>query len=235
MVNPFLRSDATGLQGVSYDVGLRAHMQSIFRYMAGGLAATGFVAFLVANTALAGLIFGTPLRWVAILAPLVFMFYMNARAERVSAARLQTLFWVFSSLMGLSMGALFLIYTHESLARTFFITAGTFGAMSLWGYTTKRDLTGFGSFLMMGVLGLFIAMFVNLLMGSSMMLWITSVLGVAIFTGLTAYDVQRIKYSFSESYGQESNSKLAVMNALGLYLNFINAFQFLLSLTGDRR
>jgi FtsH-binding integral membrane protein len=238
MVDPFFRAPAANREaaaGVSYDAGLRAHMQRVFNYMAGGLAITGLVAFLVANTFLAGLVFGTPLKWVAIFAPLVFMIYLNVKFQGMSASKAQTIFWLFCATMGLSMAALFMVFTGASVARAFFITAATFGAMSLWGYTTRADLSGFGSFLMMGVVGLLIAMVVNLFMASAAIQWVVSVLGVAIFTGLTAWDVQNIKQSYAEGWGAEANSKLAVMGALKLYLNFINAFQFLLTLTGDRR
>ncbi len=238
MVDPFFRTTATGREaavGVTYDAGLRAHMQRVFNYMAGGLAITGLVAFIVANTALAGIVFGTPLKWVAIFSPLVFMIYMNVKMMSISASKAQTLFWLFCGTMGLSMAAIFLVFTQASIARAFFITAATFGTMSLWGYTTKADLTKFGSFLVMGVVGLLIASLVNLFMGSAMLQWIVSVLGVAIFTGLTAYDVQNIKQMYAEGWGTEANNKMAVLGSLRLYLNFINAFQFLLSLMGDRR
>ena len=236
MVEPFFRADVSSVsQAVSYDAGLRAHMQRVFNYMAGGLAITGVIAFLVANTSLAALIFGTPLKWVAMFAPMVFILYMNFKMQTISAARAQTLFWFFCGTMGLSMAAIFLVFTGASVARAFFITSATFATMSLWGYTTKRDLTSFGAFLFMGVIGLFIASVVNMFMASSMLHWIVSVLGVAIFTGLTAYEVQTIKQTYDEGWGTEANSKLAVIGALGLYLNFINAFQFLLSLIGDRR
>ncbi len=236
MVDPFSRAQSVSpAKTGSMDAGLRAHMIRVFNYMGGGLAITGLVAFLVANTALAEVIFGTPLKWLAMLAPFAFIFYMNFKFQGMSASKAQTIFWLFCGAMGLSMAAIFMVFTGASVARAFFITGATFGAMSLWGYTTKRDLTGFGAFLMMGVLGLFIAMIVNLFMGSTMLQWIVSVAGVAIFTGLTAYDVQNIKRNYSAGWGAETNNKLAVMGALQLYLNFINAFQFLLSLTGDRR
>jgi uncharacterized protein len=236
MVDPFTpASVARERAGVTFDAGLRAHMLRVFNYMAGGLAITGVVAFIVANTALAGLIFGTPLKWVAILSPLVFMIFMNVKMQTMSAARAQTMFWIFCGIMGLSMAAIFMVFTAESVTRAFFITGATFGAMSLWGYTTKANLTGFGAFLMMGIFGLMIAMVVNMFMMSSAMQWIVSVMGVFIFTGLTAYDVQRIKQTYAAGWGTEANNKMAVMGALGLYLNFINAFQFILSLTGDRR
>lgn len=237
MIEQFSRTANTSraAETGSVDLGLRAHMVRVFNYMGGGLALTGLVAFIVANTALAGVIFGTPLKWLAMLAPFAFIFYMNFKMQSISAARAQTLFWFFCGTMGLSMAAIFMVFTGASVARAFFITGATFGAMSLWGYVTKKDLSSFGAFLMMGVIGLFIAMIVNLFMGSTMLQWIVSVAGVAIFTGLTAYDVQNIKYGYNEGWGQETNGKLAVMGALQLYLNFINAFQFLLSLIGDRR
>ncbi len=236
MVEPFFRApDISAVETGSVDMGLRAHMRRVFNYMGGGLALTGLIAFLVANTGLAAIVFGTPLKWLAMLAPFGFIFYMNFKMRSISAQRAQTLFWLFCGAMGLSMAAIFMVFTGASVARAFFITGATFGAMSLWGYTTKKDLASFGAFLMMGVLGLFIAMIVNLFMGSSMLQWIVSVAGVVIFTGLTAYDVQNIKRDYNAGWGQETNNKLAVMGALQLYLNFINAFQFLLSLIGDRR
>lgn len=238
MVDPFFRSSASNSEtavGVSYDAGLRAHMQRVFNYMAGGLAITGLVAFIVANTALAGVIFGTPLKWVAILAPFAFIMYMNFKMETISAARAQTLFWLFCGTMGLSMAAIFMVFTGASIARVFFITSASFAAMSLWGYTTKADLSGFGSFLLMGVIGILIASVVNLFMASAMLHWVVSVLGVFIFTGLTAWDVQNIKQMYAAGWGTEANNKMAVLGALRLYLNFINAFQFLMNLMGERR
>jgi len=236
MADPYFRPGIASATGaVTFDAGLRAHMQRVFNYMAGGLGLTGLVAFVVANTGLANIIFGTPLKWVAIIAPFIFIMYMNLKVQTIPASRLRILFWSFCATMGLSMAAIFLVFTGASVARAFFITAATFGAMSLYGYTTKRDLTGMGSFLMMGVMGLFIAIAVNLFLASSMLQWIVSVLGVGIFTGLTAFDVQRIKQTYAESAGSEANDKLAVFGALSLYLNFINAFQFLLNLTGNSR
>lgn len=236
MVDPFFRTSAVATDRAAYDAGLRAHMVRVFNYMGGGLAVTGLIAFIVASVpALAELVFGTPLKWVAMLAPLGFILYMNFKMETMTAARLQTLFWSFCAVMGISMAAIFLVFTGESVARAFFATAATFGVMALWGYTTKRDLSGFGSFLMMGVIGLIIASLINIFVQSSMVQWIVSIVGVFVFTGLTAYDTQNIKQSYSESWGTEANNKLAVMGALSLYLNFINAFQFLLSLVGDRR
>jgi FtsH-binding integral membrane protein len=235
MDDKFIASGIAGVDRAGFDAGLRAHMQRVFNYMGGGLALTGLIAWVVANTALANVIYGTPLRWVAILSPLAFILFMNFKMQTISSSGLKTLFWCFCTAMGLSMGGLFLVFTGASIARAFFITAASFGAMSLWGYTTKRDLTSMGAFLLMGVIGLLIAIVVNLFMMSSMLQWIVSVLGVAIFTGLTAYDTQRIKQTYAESWGAETNDKLAVFGALSLYLNFINAFQFILELTGTMR
>lgn len=238
MVDPFFHSpSATGAtSAMSYDMGLRAHMVRVFNYMGGGLALTGLIAFLVANTPLAMLVFGSKITaYLAMFAPLAFVMFMGFKLQNASASTAQTMFWVFCSLMGLSMASIFMVFTGASIARVFFITAATFAGMSLWGYTTKKDLASFGAFLLMGMMGLFIASLVNLFMQSSGLQWIVSIVGVGVFTGLTAYDVQNIKRSYSESWGSEANNKLAVIGALGLYMNFINAFQFLLSLMGDRR
>jgi len=235
MAEDFFRSGIAGADRTSFDAGLRVHMQRVFNYMGGGLAITGLLAYIVANTALAQIIYGSPIRWLVMLAPLVFIMFMNFKMQSMSAAGLRTMFWSFCGTMGLSMGAIFLVFTNDSVARAFFITAGTFGAMSLWGYTTRRDLAGMGAFLMMGVVGLFIAMLVNLFLQSSGLQWVVSIIGVAIFTGLTAFNVQQIKQTYSEGWGSEANDKLAVMGALQLYLNFINAFQFILELTGTIR
>jgi FtsH-binding integral membrane protein len=235
MTDPSFRSNVAGLDRVTFDVGLRAHMQRVFGYMSGGLVVTGLLAWVVAHTALAQIIFGSPLRWVVAIAPMGFVLVMSLRMQTISITTLKAMFWGFCATMGLSMGAIFLTYTDASISRAFFITGATFGGMSLWGYTTKRDLTSMGSFLMMGLLGLIVASMVNLFMMSSMLQWMVSVAGVAIFTGLTAWDVQRIKQTYAESYGSEANDKLAVFGALSLYLDFINIFISLLRLTGDRR
>src|SRR6516162_3789402 len=218
-----------------FDESLRQHMLRVYNYMGGGLVLTGVVAFFVASTpAIYQPIFGTPLKWVVIFAPLAFIFFLSFRIQTISAATAQALFWVFCALMGLSLAAVFLVFTGTSIARTFFITAAMFGATSLYGYTTRRDLSKFGSFLFMGLIGLVIASLVNLLIGSSALQFLVSVVGVLVFTGLTAYDTQNIKEQFAEDFGSETNSKLAVWGALSLYLNFINIFQMLLNLTGDR-
>lgn len=235
MAQDYFRSGVAGIDRVNFDAGLRAHMQSVFNYMGMGLALTGVLAFVVAHTALARLIFNTPLQWLVMLAPLGFVMYMNVGLQSLTTSKMRTLFWCFCGAMGLSMGAIFLVFTGDSIARAFFITAATFLTMSLWGYTTKRDLTGMGSFLLMGILGLMIAGVVNIFLASSGLQWISSILGVGIFTGLTAFDVQRIKQTYMSGWGQDTNDKLAIFGALSLYLNFINAFQFLLQLTGSRR
>ena len=235
MAQDFIRTGVAGIDRVNFDAGLRVHMQRVFNYMGGGLFLTAIIAYIVANTALANVIFGSPLKWVAMLAPLGFVMYMNVKMQTISAASLKTLFWCFCATMGLSMAALFIIFTGASVARAFFITGATFGTMSLWGYTTKRDLTGMGSFMLMGMIGMMIAMVVNIFLHSSMLQWLVSVAGVIIFTGLTAYQVQGIKQSYSENSGTEVNDKLAVFGALSLYLSFINLFEFILSLTGTTR
>ena len=235
MTDPFFRSGVAGLDRVTMDVGLRTHMQRVFGYMAGGLALTGLLAWITANTPLAGIIFGSPLRWIIAIAPLGFIMAMNFKINSISVSGLKNLFWFFCGTMGLSMGAIFLSYSGASIARAFFITAATFGAMSLYGYTTKADLSRLGAFLYMGVFGIVLASLVNLFLASSMMQWTISVIGVVVFTGLTAWDVQRIKQTYAEAYGREANDKMAVFSALSLYLNFVNAFQFMLQLTGGRR
>jgi FtsH-binding integral membrane protein len=219
----------------TFDAGLRAHMLRVYNFMGLGLALTGAVAFAVANIApLYSLIFQTPLAFVAMLAPLGFLFFFSFKVNSASASTVQTLFWVFCGLMGLSMATIFVAYAGADIARAFFITGAMFGATSLWGYTTRRDLTGMGAFMMMGLLGLIIASLVNLFMQSSALQWAVSMASVVIFTGLTAWDTQRIKEQYAESYGVEANTKLAVMGALSLYLNFINLFQAILSLLGRR-
>lgn len=218
------------------DEGLRSYMLRVYNYMTTGLALTGAVAFIVASTpALLDVIFGTSLRWVVILAPLGLVFFLSARINKMSAASAQLTYWIFSGLMGLSLASVFVIYTGESIARVFFITAGTFAAMSLYGYTTKRDLTGLGSFLMMGLIGIIIASVVNMFIGSTMVQFVVSVLGVLIFVGLTAYDTQKIKNMYSAVDGSEIAGKKAIMGALRLYLDFINLFLMLLHLFGNNR
>ena len=217
------------------DEGLRAYMLRVYNYMVTGLALTGVVAFIVASTpAVFNAIFGSGLAWVVILAPLGLVFFLSARINKMSAASAQITYWVFAGLMGLSLATVFVQYTGESIARVFFITAATFAAMSLYGYTTKRDLTAWGSFLMMGLIGIIIAMVVNLFIGSTMIQFVVSVLGVLIFVGLTAYDTQKIKEMYAAADGSEIAGKKAIMGALRLYLDFINLFLMLLHLFGNR-
>jgi FtsH-binding integral membrane protein len=222
--------------GVDYDVGLRRYMLNVYNYMASGLALTGIVAYVVGNSpALYEPIFGTPLKWVVMLAPLGFVFFLSFRVDKIKASTAQALFWVFAAVMGLSLASIFLVFTGMSIARVFFITAGTFAGMSLYGYTTKRDLTRMGSFLFMGLIGIILASLVNMFIGSTALQFAISVIGVLVFVGLTAYDTQNIKEMYSEHHDGESLSKLAIMGALRLYLDFINLFMMLLQLFGNRR
>ena len=221
---------------VAIDQGLRSYMLRVYNYMASGLALTGIVAAFTASTPeLFQAIFGTPLKWVVMLAPIGFVFLFAARIHRMKASTAQTLFWVFAGLMGLSLSTIFMVYTGASVARVFFITAGTFAAMSLYGYTTKRDLTKIGSFLFMGLIGVVIASIVNLFLASSALQFAISVIGVLVFVGLTAYDTQRIRNTYLESDDSETMSKKAIFGALTLYLDFINLFVMLLQLFGARR
>jgi len=218
------------------DEGLRRHMLRVYNYMAGGLLLTGVVAFAVASTpAFFDAIFGTPLMWVVMLAPLGFVLALSFGINRFQYGTAQILFWSFAGVMGMSLASIFVIYTGESIARVFFISAGTFAAMSLYGYTTKRDLTGLGSFLFMGLIGIIIASVVNMFVQSSMMGFIISVIGVLIFVGLTAYDTQKIKRAYNEADASELAGKKALMGALRLYLDFINLFLMMLRLFGTRR
>jgi FtsH-binding integral membrane protein len=218
------------------DEGLRSYLLQVYNYMGLGLAITGVVAFLVASTpALYQPIFGTPLKWVVMLAPLGFVFFLGAKIQTMSVSAAQLTFWVFAAVMGLSMASIFLVFTGASIARVFFITAATFGAMSLYGYTTKRDLSGWGSFLFMGLIGIIIASLVNLFVGSSAVQFAVSVIGVLVFTGLTAYDTQRIKEMYYEMDAADVATRKAIMGALSLYLSFINLFMMLLQLFGTQR
>lgn len=240
------------------DEGLRAYMIRVYNYMMIGLGITGVIAFatfmLTTSTtpevvgdgqilqlgdrylnSLGYTLYASPLQWLVIFAPLALVFFMGFRIGKMSVSAAQTTFWVFSALMGLSLSWVFLAYTSESIVQVFFITAATFGAMSLWGYTTKRDLTGMGSFLFMGLIGLIIAMVVNIFMQSSGLAWIISIVGVLIFTGLTAYDTQKIKEMYYAGDDGTVAGKKAIMGALALYLDFINLFLMLLRLMGNRQ
>lgn len=229
----FARTGA--LPTVSFDAGLRAFMLQVYNLMAVGLGLTGVTAFAVAEVpALRAIFIQSPLSMLMMFAPLAFMMVFSFGVNRLSARTARMLFMGFSVVMGLSMAAIFMVYTKESIARTFFITAGTFLAMSLYGYTTKRSLAGMGSFLMMGLFGLMIASIVGIFFHSSALQFAISVIGVLIFTGLTAWDTQRLKETYASNAGLEATNKLAIYGALSLYLDFINLFQFLLSFLGRR-
>jgi uncharacterized protein len=218
------------------DEGLRSYLLQVYNYMGLGLAITGVVAFLVAATpALYEPIFTTPLKWVVMLAPLGFVFFLSAKIHTMSVSAAQITFWAFAAVMGLSMASIFLVFTGASIARVFFITAAMFGAMSVYGYTTKRDLSGWGSFLFMGLIGIIIAMLVNIFLQSAALHFAVSVIGVLVFTGLTAYDTQRIKEMYYELDASDVATRKAIMGALSLYLNFINMFVLLLNLFGTAR
>ena len=234
---------------VVMDEGLRAYMLKVYNYMATGILLTGIISVLtfrlsvetndvgsiVAFTSLGNAVFFSGLKWLIMLAPLGIVFYMSFGINKMSASKAQTVFWIFASLMGLSLSWILVQFTGQSVARVFFITSATFGAMSIYGYTTKRDLTKLGSFLMMGLIGIIIASIVNMFMKSSMMHFVISILGVLIFVGLTAYDTQKIKNMYVASDSGELMGKKAVMGALTLYLDFINLFIMLLRLFGQRR
>jgi len=239
---------------LAIDEGLRSYMLRVYNYMGLGLVITGLVAWFAAAAAVTtdpanavgqlengayvtqwgALLYGSPLAWVIMLAPLAFVMVLSFGINKLSTAAAQGIFWAFAAIMGLSLSSIFMVYTDASIAKVFFITAATFGAMSLYGYTTKRDLTGMGNFLMMGLIGLVIASIINIFFYNGMLEFIISIVGVLIFTGLTAYDTQKIKESYSEAYGADVLTKNAVMGALSLYLDFINLFMMLLRLFGNR-
>tara|TARA_R110002072_G_scaffold65824_15_gene162532 strand:- start:3004 stop:3753 length:750 start_codon:yes stop_codon:yes gene_type:complete len=220
----------------TFDAGLRSHMLSIYNYMASGVLLTGIVAMLTARSGFAyTLAQGGLLFWVVALAPLGFVLAMSFGANKFSRGTLQAMFWGFAITMGLSLSSLLLVYTGESIAATFFATAGAFAGLSLFGYTTKKDLSGFGTFLIMGVIGLIIASVINIFMQSSMLELAISFLGVLIFAGLTAYDTQRLKREYQHLRGTEFAGKAIILGALSLYLDFINMFLFLLRFMGVNR
>jgi uncharacterized protein len=244
----------TRAEAAVVDEGLRAYMLRVYNYMVLGLAITGLAALgiymlsVTTDPALAVgkvrnimltqvgyTLFVSPMKWVVILAPLALVFFLSFRIQNMRPATAQLTFWIYAALVGVSLGSIFLIYTHTSIVRVFFITAASFGALSLWGYTTNRDLTGMGSFLIMGLFGIIIASLVNIFLVSSMMQWIISVVGVVVFAGLTAYDTQRLKneYVYGAMDG-EVMERSAIMGALSLYLDFLNLFTMLLHLMGSR-
>ena len=225
------------------DLGLKAYMNKVYSFMAVGLALTGVIAHLTSTmafdfrtntmTAFGNAIYGSPLAFIIMLAPLGFIIALNMGIAKMKESTVQILFWAFAAVMGLSLSSIFIQYTGESVARVFFISAGAFGALSLYGYTTKKDLTGWGSFLFIGLIGILIASIVNIFVASSALQFGISVIGVLVFAGLTAYDTQRIKAMYFDNSGQEG--KKAIMGALTLYLDFINLFIMLIQLFGQRR
>lgn len=230
--SPSLNGAAIGKAG--YDQGLRRHMLSIYNYMASGVLLSGIVALLFASSGMAAAVFATPLRWLLILAPLGFVMAMSFGLHKMRTGTLQMLFWAFCVVMGLSISSIFLVYTGPSIALTFFSTAAAFAGLSLVGYTTKRDLSAMGAFMTMGLIGILIAMVLNIFLQSGGLSMAISILGVVIFAGLTAWDTQRLKNEYYMLAGTEFAGKAVIMGALSLYLDFINMFQFLLSLLGNR-
>lgn len=218
----------------TFDEGLRRHMLSIYNYMTSGVLLSGIVAMLAANSGFALAMMGSPLRWLVILSPIAIVFAMSFGANKFSKTALQAMFWTFAVLMGLSLSTIFLVYTGSSIAATFFATAAAFAGLSLFGYTTKKSLSGWGSFLIMGVVGLLVASVVNIFLQSPALMYAVSFLGVLIFAGLTAYDTQRLKEEYAYLKGTEFAGKAVILGALTLYLDFINMFQFLLSFMGNR-
>ncbi len=249
-------------QGAVVDEGLRSYMLTVYNYMAAGVALTGIVAYFLFTqtittdpalaaksasgaayglkrgmyfTELGAALYMSPIKWVLMLAPLAFVFGLSAMVYRMSAGMAQMMFWIFAAVMGASLSSIFIVYTHQSIVQVFFISAAAFAGLSLYGYTTKKDLSGWGSFLIMGVIGIVIAALVNLFLQSSALQFAISVIGVLVFAGLTAYDTQRIKDGYYEVAGNaEMAAKTAIMGALSLYLDFINMFVMLLSLFGNR-
>ena len=221
-------------RGETFDAGLRKHMLSIYNYMASGVLLTGIVALLTYQSGLALSFASGPLMWIVALAPLGFVLAMSFGLNKMSRGTLQMLFWGFAVVMGLSLSTIFLRFTGESIAATFFATAGAFAGLSLFGCTTMKNLQGFGTFLVMGVIGLLIAMVINIFLGSSTLAMAISFLGVLIFAGLTAYDTQRLKREYEYLRGTEFAGKAIIMGALSLYLDFINMFMFLLQFMGNR-
>ena len=242
--NAFNRAGTVADQA-TFDVGLRAHMIRVYNYMASGLALSGIVAFgLFSSPQLASVFFQvnggyvvglTGLGWVATLAPLGLLLLVSFRAATMSVGAIQAVYWAVTALMGVSLSVVLFTYTGASVARTFFVTAAAFGALSLYGYTTKRDLTAMGKFLFMGVIGLILASIVNMIWPSGTMSFVISAAGVLIFSGLIAYDTQKIKDQYAAAWGTDTAEKVAIFGALSLYLDFVNLFQFLMMFLGQRR
>jgi uncharacterized protein len=221
-------------RAIVVDAGLRAYMLRVYNYMAAGVGLTGLVAMLTYQLTGPALL-QSPLIWVFMLAPLALVFFISSRINTLSAEAARRLFFIYAASMGLSLSTIFHVYTGASITRVFFISAAAFGALSIWGYTTQRDLSGFGTFLFMGLIGIVIASLVNIFLRSSGLDWMVSIIGVGVFAGLTAYDTQRIKGMYDRSDDATSSGRKAVMGALSLYLDFINLFMMMLRLAGNRR
>jgi FtsH-binding integral membrane protein len=236
MSNNFDPITRTSAHAQEIDAGLRTYMQRVYNFMALGLSITGITAYLTAQSPeMMQLIFGTPLRYLVLFGPLLMVFFLSARIGKMTFANAQTLFWAFAGVLGLSIASIFIVFEQESIAKVFFITAGMFAGTSLYGYTTQRDLSKFGSFLFMALLGIIIASVVNMFLHSGPMQFAISVLSVLIFTGLTAYDTQMIKEIYYANDDSETSGKKALFGALRLYMNFLNMFLALLQLFGNRR
>lgn len=227
--SPQLNGEVLGQ--ATMDQGLRRYMLSIYNYMASGVLLSGVVAMLFANSAIGVQIMSSPLRWVIMLAPLAFIFFFNMNR---TASTLQIMFWSFCVIMGMSMSTIFMVYTGASIATTFFATAGAFAGLSLYGYTTKRNLSAMGGFMVMGLIGIIIASLINIFLASSALSLAISIIGVIVFAGLTAYDTQRLRETYYHVAGTDMMGKVVILGALSLYLDFINMFQFLLSFLGNR-
>jgi uncharacterized protein len=230
---------SVGTRAAEYDAGLRSYMLSVYNYMASGVLLTGIVALLFSRGGLESpaatlILAGGPLAWIIMLSPLAFIMVLSFGINRLSTGTAQALFWVFAVVMGLSMSTIFLRFTGASIAQTFFATSAAFAGLSLWGYTTKKDLSGMGTFLIMGVVGLLVAMIINIFLQSSAMAFAISAIGVLLFAGLTAYDTQRIKSMYAYVAGTDMMGKTVIMGALSLYLDFVNMFTFLLNFMGSR-
>ena len=231
-----LGASVPGTRGTTYDAGLRKYMLSVYNYMASGVLLTGIVALLFANSGMAAQVFMQPgiLKYVIMFSPLAFVMVLSFGLNRLSTGTAQLLFWAFAGVMGLSMSTIFLVYTGTSIATTFFATSVAFLSLSIYGYTTKRNLQAFGTFLIMGVVGIIVASLLNIWLQSSALQMGISAIGVLLFAGLTAYDTQRIKETYAHVAGTDMMGKAVIMGALSLYLDFINMFQFLLSFLGSR-
>jgi FtsH-binding integral membrane protein len=229
-----LRISPTANRALAIDAGLRAHMLRVYNYMAAGVGLTALIAWMTYQM-IGPALLQSPLMWIFILVPLAMVFFISAKINTLQATTARLLFFVYAALVGVSLSVLFHIYTQSSITRVFFVAAAMFGALSLFGYTTRRDLSGLGTFLFMGLIGVIIAAVINLFLRSSELDWLISVVGVGVFAGLTAYDTQRIKAMYDVGDDEHSAGRKAVMGALSLYLNFINLFMMLLRLSGGRR